>query len=209
MLTAKVIGYDGHNLVVVPTEPIDREMLRKQVGNIEIRLNDGRTISADQRKKIFAIIRDIGIWNGDDPEYLRQFLTWDFASDWNGNMFSLSDVDMTTARYFLNYLIGFCFKHNVPTKRPLIEHTEDMGRYLYYCLEHRKCAICNKPADVHHVDRVGAGFNRHKINHVGKRAIALCREHHRMVDKSEKELFDKYKIYGIKLDEYLVKVLKL
>ncbi len=209
MLTAKVIGYDGHNLVVVPAESIDRELFRKQVGNIEIRLNDGRTISADQRKKIFAIIRDIGLWSGHEPEYLRQYLTWDFAADWNGDMFSLSDVDMTTARYFLNYLISFCFKNNVPTKRPLIEHTEDMGRYLYYCLEHRKCAICNKPADVHHVDHVGAGFNRHKINHVGMRAIALCREHHRMVDKSEKELFDKYKIFGIKLDEYLVKVLKL
>ena len=55
--TAKIIGYDGKNLVVVPSEPIDREMLQKSVNTIEIRLDDGRTISAEQRKKIFATIR--------------------------------------------------------------------------------------------------------------------------------------------------------
>lgn len=209
MITAKVIGYDGHNLVVVPSEPLDRELLRKQVGEIGIRLNDGRTITADQRKKIFAIIRDIAIWSGHEPEYIRGLLTWDFMTNWDGEVFSLSDVDMTTARYFLNYLINFCFQYKVPTKKPLLEHAEDIGRYLYLCLEHRKCAICNKPAEVHHVDRVGMGFNRHKINHVGLKAIALCRQHHQEAENDELKLFEKYKVYGIKLDEYLVKVLKL
>ena len=209
MITAKVIGYDGHSLVVVPSEPLDRELMRKQVGNIEIRLDDGRTISADQRKKTFAIIRDIGLWSGHEPEDIRKYLIWDFAAGWDGEVFSLSDVDMTTARYFINYLINFCFKHNVPTKKPLLEHADDIGRYLYLCLEHRKCAVCNKRADVHHVDRVGMGFNRNKINHVGLRAIALCREHHQEAHQDEVKFFEKHKLYGIKLDEYLVKVLGL
>ena len=34
----------------------------------EIRLDDSRTIRADQRKKAWAILGDIADWNGDDSE---------------------------------------------------------------------------------------------------------------------------------------------
>ena len=208
-VTAKVIGYDGNTLVVIPDEAIDREMLRKKVNTVEIRLDDGRSISAVQRKKTFAIIRDISLWSGHEPEWLRQFMTWDFCGQQGIEYFSLSDVDMSTARQFISYLIEFCFDHNVPTKRPLIEQSDDIGRYLYLCLEHRKCAVCNAPADVHHVDRVGIGRNREKISHLGMRAVALCRKHHQEAHSGEKDFFEKYHIFGIKLDEYLCKILGL
>lgn len=207
--TAKIIGYDGVNLIVVPFEPIDREMMQKQVNSIEIRLNDGRTISADQRRRIFATIRDIGLWSGHEPEYLRKFLTWDFRSIDGRDNFSLSSVDMTTAREFIDYLIEFCFYHDVPTKDVLLNRTDDIDKYLYLCLEHRKCAICNKKAEVHHIDRIGMGRNRETIIHVGMEAIALCREHHAMAHSDESSLFDKHHVYGIQLDEYLCKKLKL
>lgn len=208
-VTAKVIGYDGNTLVVIPDEAIDREMLRKKVNTVEIRLDDGRSISAVQRKKTFAIIRDISLWSGHEPEWLRQFMTWDFCGQQGIEYFSLSDVDMSTARQFISYLIEFCFDHNVPTKRPLIEQSDDIGRYLYLCLEHRKCAVCNAPADVHHVDRVGIGRNREKISHLGMRAVALCRKHHQEAHSGEKEFFEKHNIFGIKLDEYLCRILGL
>ena len=62
---------------------------------------------------------------------------------------------------------------------------------------------------MHHVDRIGMGRDRKTIVHVGMRAIALCREHHIMAHNNEATLFEKYHIYGIKLDEYLCKKLKL
>lgn len=208
-ITAKVIGYDGNTLVVIPDESIDREMLRKKVNTVEIRLDDGRSISAVQRKKTFAIIRDISLWSGHEPEWLRQLMTWNFCGMRGIEYFSLSDVDMSTARQFISYLIDFCFEHNVPTKKPLIEQSDDIGRYLYLCLEHRKCAVCNAPADVHHVDRVGIGRNREKISHLGMRAVALCRIHHQEAHAGEKEFFEKHNIFGIKLDEYLCRILGL
>ena len=76
---------------------------------VEVRLDDGRTISVDQRRKIFAIIRDISLWSGHEPEELRQYLEWDFCSRAMREWFSLSDCDMTTAREFIAYLISFCF----------------------------------------------------------------------------------------------------
>lgn len=209
IVNASIISYDGHDLHLVPEEPIDRELMQKQVREVELRLTDGRSITADQRKKIFAVIRDISLWSGHEPEYLRQYLTWDFRSRYDLAPFSLSDVDRTTAREFLTYLINFCFENSVPTKDTLLNQTDDIGKYLYLCLEHRKCAICNGRAQVHHVDRIGMGRDREEIVHVGLRAVALCQKHHDEANRDERGLFDRNHIYGIKLDEYLCKCLSL
>lgn len=208
--TAKIARYDGQQLLIIPEQDLSRELQQKGIETVEIRLNDGRTISNEQRKKIFALIRDIALWNGDEPETLRPFLTLDFVMKNNlQDLFSLSDVDMTTAKEFITYLIEFCFYHNIPTKDTLLNQTDDIGKYLYQCLEHRKCAICNAPAEVHHVDRVGMGRDREEIVHVGLLAIALCREHHDMAHVDEKALFEQFYVYGIKLDKYLCQRLRL
>lgn len=208
--TAKVVSYDGKVLILAPGESIMRELKQKEIETVEVRLNDGRTISNEQRRKIFALIRDIALWNGDDPEALRQLLTLDFVMKNNlSEIFSLSNVDMTTAKEFISYLIDFCFMWEVPTKDTLLNRTDDIGRYLYMCLEHRKCAICNAHAEVHHVDRIGMGRDREKIVHVGLNAIALCRKHHDMAHVDEKGLFEQYFVYGIKLDKYLCEKLRL
>ena len=150
------------SLFFLPNEPLDREILQKQVESIEIRLNDGRTISADQKAQNLCNHTRYIPWSGHEPEYLRSYLTWDYIQKNELDWFSLSNTDMTTAKEFLNYLIDFCFDWDVPTKDTLLNQTDDIGKYLYLCLEHRKCAICNKRADVHHVDVVGMGRNREK-----------------------------------------------
>ncbi len=202
--TAKIIEYDGKRLVVVPTDLIDRELTDKEVSVCELRLDDGRSISAEQRKKIFALIREISIWSGNEPEYIRIYLTWDFCCKYGCDMFSLADVDMTTARYYINYLIDFCFKWSVPTKDTLLNRTDDIDRYLYACLYHKKCIICNSKAELHHVDHIGMGFDREQISHLGLRAEAVCRKHHIEAHSRGQQTFDSmYHIYGIKLDKKL------
>lgn len=207
--TAKISGYDGRTLTVIPINPIDRELLQHQVDLIEIRLTDGREITAKQRGKIFAIIRDISDWCGHDPEEIRRILTWNFRELDGRDDFSLSDTDVTTAKEFITFLIDFCLRWSIPTRDTLLKLCDDMDKYLYACLEHRKCALCGKVADVHHVDRVGMGFDREKIVHVGLNAVALCREHHGKAHENERKLFEDNHIYGIELDEYLCQKLKL
>ena len=208
--TAKIISKEGNRLIIEPSEDISRELERQEIKEIELRLDDGRTISAIQRKKIFALIRDISLWSGHEPEELRALMTWNYRLRANIEDFSLSDVDMSTAKDFITYLINFCFAFDVPTKDTLLNQTDDIGKYLYLCLEFRKCAVCNKRAQVHHVDRIGMGRNREDIVHVGLNAIALCDEHHKEVHAtSESEFFAYHHIYGIKLDNYLCKRLSL
>ncbi len=207
--TAQIVKHNKHFLLLSINSDVERELKQKEAVNVEIRIDDGRTISSEQRKKIFAIIRDISLWSGHEPEYLRSYLTWDFCMKTEYDYFSLSDVSMTVAKEFINYLITFCFDFNVPTKDTLLYQTDDIGKYLYLCLEHRKCAICNRPAEVHHVDRIGIGRDREKIVHIGLKAVALCREHHDEAHKREKDLFKENYIYGIKLDKYLCERLNL
>lgn len=205
----KIIRQEGKRLLIECREPIERELTQKKVRTVEVRLDDGRTISAAQRRKVFAIIRDISLWSGHEPEYLRGYLEWDYCLKTGSEPFSLSTVDMSTARDFITYLITFCFTHDVPTKDTLLNETDDIGKYLYLCLEHRKCAICNAPAQVHHVDRIGMGRDREEVVHVGLRAIALCPIHHDEAHRDEHRLFQWHHIYGIKLDEYICKRLRL
>jgi hypothetical protein len=208
--TAKILSYDGDTLLIRPSVPIDREMMQKNVGEVELRLTDGREISAEQRRKVFALIRDISVWCGHDPEYIRAFTTFNHCVMQGIEPFSLSNCDMSTAKDYISYLIDFCFSHAVPTRDTLLNQTDDINKYLYSCLEHRRCAICNAKADLHHIDAVGIGRNRKEIAHIGLLAAALCREHHQEAHTlGDKTFCEKHHIYGIKLDEYLCKKLNL
>lgn len=206
---ANVLRFNNDYLLLKSDEQLSREIQQKNIRSVELRLDDGRTISIEQRKKIFALIRDISLWSGHEPEEIRMYMQWDFICRYGCEWFSLSDVDMTTAKEFISYLIDFCFLWEVPTKDTLLNQTDDISKYLYQCLAHRKCAICNAKAEVHHVSRVGMGRDREHIVHEGLLAIALCSEHHDMAHKDEKGLFKEFYIYGIKLDRYLCSKLNL
>lgn len=207
--SADIITYDGYNLIVRPYDKLGRELQQKQVRTVEVRIVDARTISAEQRRKIYAIIRDISDWNGDEPEWLKEYLKFLFCGERGFEYFSLSDCEKSIATEFISYLIDFCFYQNISTRDTLLNLTDDINKYLYSCLENRKCAICNKHGEVHHVDRVGMGFDREQIVHVGLRAICLCRNHHIKAHENENRLFKDNHIFGIRLDEYLCKKLNL
>lgn len=105
--------------------------------------------------------------------------------------------------------MDFCLEHGVPTMRPLIGDCEDVNRYLYGCLYHRRCAVCGRDAETHHLDAVGMGRDREHIVHVGLRAMALCRVHHDEVHKVGLRFYIKNHLHGIQLDKRLCDRLRL
>ena len=146
---------------------------------------DRDEITPDQRKKIFAINNEISLWSGNDPEYNRKSLTFDFLRQnlQKLQMSSLSlavngNCDKGTASLFIDFLINFCLEHSVPTSRPLQEYADDLERYTYAALIHKRCLVCGKKADLHHVDAVGMGFNKQDKPQLGALVMPLCREHH-------------------------------
>ena len=207
----------GTDLIVnIPGERLGRRISKyKMQGEIdaELKLNDGRTITIDQRKKIYATIRDISYFIGDEPEYLKEYLKYDYCAVTGEDPFSLSNCSISTAREFINHIIDFILKWDIPLTEIGLNRTDDIDKYLYACLKYRKCCITGKAgADIHHVEgsRVGMGRNRKKINHKGLELMALSREWHTKVHaEGEEGIFEKYKIYGITIDDETLKELGL
>ncbi len=191
---------------------VDTYMIEKQnITQCVVKYDDGRNITAEQRKKAYAIISDIAEFTGNAPEWEKELQKYFYIGRYGGEYFSLSNCTVSVARDFISFLIDFCFENSIGTRDTLLNNTDDINRYLYSCLANRKCAVCNNKAEIHHCEgsRVGMGFNRRKIDNVGRYAIALCRKCHNKAHNDEKGFFEKNHIYGIKLDEYLVKKLGL
>lgn len=201
--------------VLLPDEDLTHYIAKQDCRCADVYLRDGRRLSDEQRRKIFAIIRDIALWNGDAPESIRGQMTWNFCEKYDCDAFSLSTrrtnaADMTTATEFITYLLDFCLYHGIPMKERLVDRADDLDRAMYLCLKHRKCAVCGRPADIHHADSIGMGRDREKVVHAGLKAIALCRVHHTEAHQIGRDRFyEKYHVYGIKLDGYLCEMLGL
>ena len=179
---------------------------------VEVRIDDGRSITNDQRRKIYATMRDIADWSGDMPDSIKAFFKWTFCGDNQYEDFSLSDVDRETASEFLTYLIDFCIQNGVPCSDPLWDRCEDIERYMYACVMTRTCCITGrKNAQIHHVDRVGMGRNRDTICQVGMRVVPLSADLHTMIHISggEEEFYEKHHIEPIALTEKMCEHLRL
>lgn len=190
---------DGTELVVsVPDLKLGELFQRKKIRNAEIRFDDGRHISAEQRKKAYATIRDISDWTGYLPEEMKEILKYQHMMRTGDAYFSLSNCSMDTAREFINTILEFALENGIPLSDNAIERTDDIGRYLYYCLLHKKCAICGKDGEIHHEDAIGMGNNRTKVDDSSYKKICLCREHHTLAHSLGVIRFrEMYKVYGI------------
>lgn len=190
---------DGTDLVVsVPDLKLGELFQRKKIRNAEIRFDDGRHISAEQRKKAYATIRDISDWTGYLPEEMKEILKYQHMMRTGDAYFSLSNCSMDTAREFINTILEFALENGIPLSDNAIERTDDIGRYLYYCLLHKKCAICGKDGEIHHEDAIGMGNNRTKVDDSSYKKICLCREHHTLTHSLGVIRFrEMYKVYGI------------
>ena len=178
--TATIVDYDGDCITLRPDGYIDTELMRKSVDKVEIRLVDGRTITAEQRKKAYALINDIARWSGHLPEEIKAYSKAGYCAESGEEDFSLGSCTVTTAREYISYLIEFCLRNEVPCLDLLLNRTDDIGRYLYLCLKYKRCAICGKPADFHHCEgfRPGMGMDRDEVPSLGILGMALCRVHH-------------------------------
>lgn len=190
---------DGTDLVVsVPDLKLGDMLQRKRICNAEIRFDDGRHISAEQRKKAYATIRDISDWTGYLPEEMKEILKYQHMMRTGDAYFSLSNCSMDTAREFINTILEFALENGIPLSDNAIERTDDIGRYLYYCLLHKKCVICGKDGEIHHEDAIGMGNDRTKVDDSSYKKICLCREHHTLAHSLGVIRFrEMYKVYGI------------
>lgn len=234
IISGKVADFNQQGELVIVCKYADVEkFISQKLGNSEVRvgISDGRKASAEQVRKAHALIGEIAEFTGnsnadvllgmltdktskerkslveDMKKCLKlKFVAMQMESLYN-DIFSFSDVDMTTAREFISFCIDFITEWGIPTKRPLLEMCEDIDKYIYSCLKHKICAVCGRTADLHHIDRVGMGNNRKDIANEGMEALSLCRAHHTEAHiVSDIEFMNRYHLGSAKLDKKLCKI---
>ena len=204
--------------------PSGEMTIRAQYGNIErfikcgyatarIMLTDSRTITPEQRKKIYAMLEEIAEFIGDFPEVVKKTMKWEFRLQRLEKMagdFSLGDCSVELASEFIDFLVEIIIAWEVACRQPLIELCDDVKKYVYTCLKYKKCAVCGLKAELHHVDAVGMGYNRNEIAHEGMRALPLCRKHHQEAHTVGNASFmQRYHLEPVTLNKELCGVYKL
>lgn len=204
---AKITAYkpvpEGTYLqIFIPGKNLMDVIEEKRMNSCSVWLDDGRHISADQRKKTYATINDIAAYTGYLPEQMKEWLKYFHILRTGCEYFSLSTCTMDTAREFINTILDYALELGVPLLDFAMNRTDDIGHYLYACLKLKKCAICGRAGEVHHTDAIGMGNDRKAIDDRNHRKICLCRVHHTEAHSTGMELFEqKYKVYGIKYVE--------
>ena len=197
------IDQDGTSLQIkIPGVDLGQYITEKKARYAEIRIDDGRSITSLQRRKAYATIRDISSWTGYLPEEQKEWLKYLYIERTGNPYFSLSDCSMDTAREFINTILDYALEEGIPLSERGIERTDNIGRYLYSCLKNKRCAVCGRPGEIHHVDAIGAERDRRHVDDSGYRKICLCREHHTAAQQRGMKAFEQmYHVYGIVVQE--------
>ena len=216
-VTGRIVGYDekrGELLIRAPY-PDWPTYAKRGYKECSLQLIDSRPLSDKQRNTCYMLLRDIadavGESTGRTKEYMKiKFLTEDLQET-GDNIFSLSNAPMSLVCAFQRFLVRFILDWDIPTSKPLLNFVDDINDYAYACLIGKKCAICGRRADLHHVERVGMGRNRDEIIHVGMEALPLCREHHTEAHTMpDEDFFAKYHLDGgVVIDKTIAKIYKL
>lgn len=188
--------------ITIPNKNISEILIDKRIKKAEMRFDDGRTISAEQRKKAYATIRDIADYTGYLPEEQKEWLKVLYIIKTGRKNISLSDCSMDEAREFINVILEHAIENGVELREEGINRTDDIGKYLYFCIKHKKCAICGRDGEIHHEDAIGMGNDRKTIDDSNHKKICLCRNHHTIAHQLGVDRFqNNYKVYGIVVKE--------
>lgn len=171
---------------------------------------DSRARTLEQIRKAWALMGEIAEYQGQgkDDVYREQSTAFSLKhlEILQGELFHLSSATVTTARAFINLLIEIILEYGIPTKEPLYGLCDDIERYVYACLMNKKCAVCGRKTELHHVTKIGMGRNRREIDHIGMLALPLCRDHHDEAHRIGETAFqEKYHLVPIKIDQKIAK----
>lgn len=213
----RIVGYDERagDILIRARYEDHFTLCKREYKTCLVQLVDSRPLSDKQRKACYALLREISNYTGMGADPTKEWMKLKFiAEDLNetaDKIFSLSNAPMSLVCAFQRFLVRFILDWDVPCSFPLLNFVDDVQDYIYSCLIAKKCCITGKPAQLHHIDRVGMGRDRDDILHDGMEALPLCAEKHQEAHTmSDQEFFDRYHLTGgIVLDKTLCRIWKL
>lgn len=208
---------DGTTTVVISgVELGDKETLLLDNGfdvEVDVSIVDPFQITDKQRRKIFALVKDIEEYTGQPMDYMRHMFI-EYVRTYYGydERISLSNCTRTQARQVIEVILDWVFHNDVPLNYKTSDLLKQDKSFLYWSTVNRNCVICGKPhSQLAHYQAVGRGRNRRKISHIGNKVLALCAHHHTEQHNIGMDSFnDKYLLHDswVDVDERLNKMLK-
>lgn len=187
-------------------------LVKREVNECLVQFIDSRQLSDKQRRSCYALLREIAEYTGQGMDPTKEWMKIKFLADdleqTADKIFSLSNAPMSLVCAFQRYLVRFIVDWDIPTNFSLLEMVDDVADYIYACLLNKKCVITGKPADLHHIERVGMGRNREEIIHEGMEVLPLHRTMHQEAHTmSDEDFFAKYHLPGgIVMDRTLCRI---
>ena len=210
----RIVGYDeraGELLIRAPYDDV-YTMTKREFRECLVQPIDGRPLSDKQRKMCYALLREIGEYTGQGIDTTKEWMKLKFIAEdleeTADKIFSLSNAPMSLVADFQRFLIRFILEWDIPCRFSLLDYVDDVSDYIYSCLINKKCFVCGRSCDLHHVDRIGMGRDRDDIIHEGLEVLPLCREHHQEAHSmSDREFYERYHIPGgIVMDKTLCRL---
>lgn len=208
---------DGTTTVVIEGVELDNKTSLLLDNGFDVEVDvipvDPFRITNKQRRLIFALCNDIEAHTGQPRDYMRQMFQ-DYVKFLYGyeQRISLADCTRTIAKQIIDVMFEWIFTNGIPLNYKTSEMMKEDKNYLYWATINRNCVICGKPnSDLAHLEAVGRGMNRNKMNHYDKHVLALCRKHHTTQHQMGIESFNEYyqlQNSWIKVDDKLNAMLK-
>jgi len=199
----QIIGYDERRGELLIRAPYDDwlTLTRREYKNCLVQLVDSRPLSDKQRRMCYKLLHEISDYTGQGLDTTKEWMKIKFLAEdleqTADKIFSLSNAPMSLVCAFQRFLIHFILDWDIPCSFPLLDYVDDVADYIYHCLITKKCCISGRPADLHHVDRVGMGRDRSDIIHEGMEVLPLARQYHEEAHTMpDDEFLGKYHIPG-------------
>lgn len=149
-----------------------------------------KMITDEQRKKVYALFKDIGNHFGYELEEAKNTIKERFCEIREIEMFSLSDCTKDLATDFVDWMIEFCVENNVQLLVKPTEYITEGERLTYACLKHGVCQVCGRAGEVHHAQQIGTKYERgNPDDEKLLDKLCLCRTCHNKAHEIGRETF--------------------
>ena len=186
-MKAKLIQINGKKFTFEFDEDVFIQNLERDENgyiNASIVFDDNRYITAEQRKHVFALCGDYANFIGYLQRDIVEYYLYKFAEREGFNYIpSLAAEQMSraTAAELIDFIITDMIQNEIPFSQDIWYLTQENSKFLYLLTMKRQCWLCGKfGSDIAHVEAVGSGRDRRKIDHTQHHFMCLCREHHNL-----------------------------
>jgi len=129
--------------------------------------------SERQLKFVHAMFGDIADQTGYTKNEVKDMLKKKAEVD------SVATIDAEGMDRLIDITLEFVKENDITLNVKTVEQME-AEQHVDLCVYKKVCLICGKPADTHHVDKIGMGRERKAVDKANPnlKKLPLCREHH-------------------------------